>query len=301
LGLFLTLKIHPVFGQLFNRGNDFLYPITDVLAAGIWPIVSTNLTHVWQVLNTYLTWPVLVLPILGLWQTKWRRQQLILILAMLGFLAPIVFLSRVIFPRYLLPAAIPITIAAALSFEQFFLTTQKLLKQPLAFLVRVVILILGLTYMATVSLQFALISWQDPNHLNFTIVDRQQYLLSWAAGNGVKEATDKLLKAAQTSTVAVATEGYFGTLPDGMLMYLHNQDVTNILVEGIGQPVRYIPEDFINKAQNYEQVWLVVNSHRQLMELKTNPQVKILQDYCRIDNNTCLQIWDITQLVHNKP
>ncbi|HEX9817813.1 MAG TPA: glycosyltransferase family 39 protein [Patescibacteria group bacterium] len=301
LGIFLTLKIHPVFGQLFNRGNDFLYSISEVLAAGVWPIVVSNSTQVWQVLNAYLSWPLLLLPLMGLWHTKWRRKHLILILSSLGFLIPVILLSRIIFPRYLLPAALPLTISASLAFEQFFLITQRLIKKPVIFLIRTSALIFGLTFMTSISLQFLLISWQDPNHLPFTEVDREQYLRSWAAGNGIKETTNNLLQAALTSTIAVATEGYFGTLPDGILMYLHNQDVTNILVEGIGQPVHRLPDDFIAKAQYYEQVWLVVNSHRQLMNLATNPQAKLEQGYCRIAQGPCLQVWNITALVHTQP
>jgi hypothetical protein len=267
------------------------------LAAGVWPIVLTNLANVWQVLNAYLTWPVLILPFLGLWQAKWRAKHLLLILATLGFLAPVVLLSKIIYPRYLLPAAIPVTISAALAFEQYFLITRRLTRKPVTFLIRASLLVFGLTFITTAALNFTLISWQSPNHLPFTGLDQEQYLREWSAGNGIKEVTDSLLFEAQEKTIAVATEGYFGTLPDGMLMYLHNQDVTYILVEGIGQPIHRIPDEFIAKTQNYDQVWLVVNSHRQLMKLEQNPNAVLLQNHCRVGRAPCLQVWDITSLV----
>ncbi|MFH2118126.1 MAG: glycosyltransferase family 39 protein, partial [Candidatus Paceibacterota bacterium] len=297
--VFLSLKIQPAFGQLFNRGNDFLYPLSEVLAAKVWPIAFANGRHVWQVLNAYLTWPILILPILGLWQARWRRKHFILLLATLGFLGPIIILSKVLYPRYLLPAALPLTISAALAFEQFFLTTQKLIKKPLSFFIRVSILVFGVTLISSKALEFALISWQNPDYLPLTALDRSQYLEAWSSGNGIKETTDYLLMTTQEHTVAVATEGFFGTLPDGVLMYLHNQDVTNILVEGIGQPVHEIPDSFAQKAQHFEQVWLVVNSHRQMMHLTTNrSDVTLLNEYCRINEAPCLQVWDITNLVH---
>ena len=297
--VFLSLKLQPAFGQLFNRGNDFLYPLNEVLALKVWPVVFANSRHVWQVLNAYLTWPILILPILGLWQTKWQRKHFILLLTALGFLGPIILLSKVLYPRYLLPAALPITISASLAFEQFFLSTKKAIKKPFIFFIKVSFLIFGITFVSTKALEFTLISWQDPNHLPFTDLDRSQYLQAWSAGNGIKETTDYLLLTAQEHTVAVATEGYFGTLPDGVLMYLHNQDVTNILVEGIGQPIHEIPDDFAKKAQYFEQVWLVVNSHRQMMHLTPDqPNVALIKKYCRVNHAPCLEIWDITQLVH---
>ena len=305
--VFLTFKLHPAFGQLFNRGNDFLYSINDVLAVGIWPIVLTNTTHVWQVLNAYLTWPILILPLWGFWETsrnqqaRWFNKHLLLILATLSFLAPVIMLSRVIYPRYLLPAAIPLTISASLAFEQFFITTRQLIKKPFIFLIRTSLLIFGLTFITTTALNFALISWQNPNYLPFTEADIEQYLRGWSAGNGIKDTTDYLLTETKNHTIAVATEGYFGTLPDGMLMYLHNQDVTNILVEGIGQPVRLIPEDFVQKTQHFEKIWLVVNSHRQMMDLINNQNALLLQNYCRISNAPCLEVWDVTALVRQQP
>lgn len=299
--VFLSLKIQPNFGQLFTRGNDFLYPVSEVLARGVWSVIWINAKTALSTLGAYLTWPVLLLPLTGLFQDKWRKTHGWLILAALSFMAPILLLGKTIYPRYFLPVALPITVSAALAFGQFFDYTKKLVKRPLHFIVRCALLVLGLTYVMSTILEFMLISWQNPDYLPYTPQDRSQYAWEWSSGHGVWETTQMLEATAQNHTIAVATEGFFGTLPDAMLMYLHNQNVTNILVEGIGQPVHEIPQQFIEKAQQYEYVWLVVNDYREKMGLNTGKtEGELISWYCRVPGAPCLQVWDITDLVHQK-
>jgi len=61
-------------------------------------------------------------------------------------------------------------------------------------------------------------------------------------------------------------------------------------VEGIGQPIHGLPQPMIEKAQRYDQVWLVVNSHRLKLTL---PAENLLGQYCRLPGAPCLQIWDL--------
>ena len=298
LVVFLSLKLHPAFGQLFNRGNDFLYSFEELLSAGVWPVLIGNSRAALMAFGRYLTWPIVLLPLAGLFQDSWRRKHALLILSSLGFLLPILLLGKTIYPRYLLPAALPLTLSAALVFEQFLFHTQRRLKKPFEALARSIAIVLVITFTVSTALEFTLISWQNPGYLSFVPVDRQQYLADWSSGHGIKETTELLVKSAQYQTIAVATEGYFGTLPDGMLMYLHNQDVRNIKVEGIGQPVREIPLNFRQRAQEYDRVWLVVNSHREKIGLATTTAT-LLQSYPRFSGAPSLEVWDITSLVHS--
>ena len=85
-------------------------------------------------------------------------------------------------------------------------------------------------------------------------------------------------------------------MPDAVLMYLHDQNVENIYVEGVGQPVVEIPDKFSDRAKEFDQVILLVNSHR--MELDPD-NIQLLDQYCRPFEAPCLQIWDISQLINN--
>lgn len=298
LAVFLTLKLQPAFSQLFTRGNDFLYSPSELLAKGFWPVIWANTRLVLETLSSYLTLPVLLLPFAGLFQDSWRKKHALLILCAVSFIAPMILLGKTLYPRYFLPAALPLTVSAALVFEQFFRHTQRLFKNPLALFFRSALLILGVTYVLSASLEFLLISWKNTDYVPFVLADRSQYVTEWSSGHGIRQTTEYLLQEAQHHTVAVATEGFYGTLPDGILMYLHNKNVTNILVEGIGQPVVSIPESFREKAQHYEKVWLVVNAYREEMGLKENHLDLMLKEYCRPIGSPCLEVWNITSLVH---
>ncbi|MFH1959245.1 MAG: hypothetical protein ABIJ22_02875, partial [Patescibacteria group bacterium] len=135
-------------------------------------------------------------------------------------------------------------------------------------------------------------SLTNPDKTPFVSADQEQYLYKWSSGHGIRESVEFIKTQAKNHTVAVATEGSFGTLPDGVLMYFHRQNVENIYVEGIGFPVREVTQKFNDKALKFDQILLIVNSHRLEIDL---PQNNLLQEYCRSNDAPCLQVWDITQ------
>lgn len=59
--------------------------------------------------------------------------------------------------------------------------------------------------------------------------------------------------------ILVGTEGYFGTLPDGLQMYL--EKVPNTTVIGIGLYPDKVPEELLN-ATNDNEVYLLINDER---------------------------------------
>ena len=129
-----------------------------------------------------------------------------------------------------------------------------------------------------------------PDQLQLSKADRTQYLEEWSSGHGIIETVQLIETLAKTKRVAVATEGHFGTLPDGILLNLHNQNVNNIYVEGIGQPIKNIPDYFWQKAETFDVKLLVVNSHRLQMTL---PEKNLLLSFCRPNQAPCLQVWQI--------
>jgi hypothetical protein len=140
------------------------------------------------------------------------------------------------------------------------------------------------------NLLFISTAYFKPDSLALSKADREQFLETWSSGHGIKESAAFIQDLAKTQTVAVATEGFFGTLPDGILLNLHNQDVSNIYVEGIGQPVKSIPHSFWQRAQNFDRQLLIVNSYR--MELPL-PEKQLLASFCRPNQAPCLQIWEL--------
>lgn len=291
LVFFALLKSQPVFSQLFSRGSDFLYPWREVLLEGKWreTIISIP-TYAWYFLQ-YLTPAVVVLSLIGLLLRKQRRTVAVLLLAALSFIGPIALLGKVVYPRYFVPAIIPLTIAASLVLSELFQRSRDVhssLQKRASFAI-VAVLLLANTVSA--SALFIIPSLTDSDTTPFVAADVTQYLTEWSSGHGIKQTVELIQKQSKHGTIAVATEGFFGTLPDGILLYLHRRDVSNIMVQGIGQPIRGIPDAFLEQAAAYQTVWLVVNSHRMLMD---TTDLKLVAEFCRPYDAPCLQVWDIT-------
>lgn len=295
LAIFGVLKLNPAFGQLFSRGGDFLLAADQRTAADLVKNTVRNAKDFALVFTNYLTLSGLVLALTAVFLPRYRRTILLLLLAAVGYCLPIMVLGKVVYPRYLLPAAFPLTLAIVFAIENYFYavtSTSRMIKKTVLGLV----VALLLAHMASFSSAFMLYAWLNPNRLPLTKSDREQYLSEWSAGNGIYE-TVKLMNAySQNQRLLVLTEGYFGTLPDGILLYLHRSSVTNLFVEGIGQPVTSIPAKQQELMPQYNQVWLVVNSHRNKLHL---PPTQKIAEFCRLADDPCLEVWDITSLQSN--
>lgn len=295
LGIFGILKLNPAFGQLFSRGSDFLFPWRDVLFGGAWRQTLPNLPTYFSYFAAYLTLPVLILSISGLFIKKDRRTFHVLFWAAIAFMIPISLLGKVVYPRYLLPVSLFLTLSSSLAvqalLDRWTKSTQALMSKVA---ISLVFALLAANLLATSTL-FILQSLTNVDATPFVPADQTQYLTEWSSGHGLTETVDLIKEATQQGSLAVATEGYFGTLPDGLLLYFHRQSVEDVYLEGIGQPVASIPQVFIDRAKNYDRTWLVVNSHRLRMPLP--PESKIAE-FCRPQGAPCLQVWEITSLIN---
>jgi 4-amino-4-deoxy-L-arabinose transferase-like glycosyltransferase len=292
--MFATLRISPAFGQLFSRGNDFTYPVSEVLFHGIWKHTLASIPTYFGYFLSYLTIGMVILSFAGLFSNRSRRKTIVFLLAAAFFAGPFVVFGKVIYARYLFPSALFITMAAILNLQAMYQHwiveshDKQLITKSVASLIAALLLANTVTHSAI----FIGTMLFSPDSTPFVSSDRAQYLEDWSSGQGIWETSQYIKHQAQSHTVAVATEGRFGTLPDGLLLYFHRQNVQNIYIEGTGQyPVKTLPEFFVSRAKNFDQSLLVVNSNR--MEIKL-PPAQLLGQYCRPHNTSCLQVWDIT-------
>ncbi|OGM21918.1 hypothetical protein A2863_04715 [Candidatus Woesebacteria bacterium RIFCSPHIGHO2_01_FULL_38_9b] len=100
--------------------------------------------------------------------------------------------------------------------------------------------------------------------------ERTGYLEEWTAGYGIKEAAEYLKEQSKNlptgRQVVVGTEGYFGTLPDGLQIYLNNHP--NITVIGVGIDLKELPKSLKESKAFGSKTYLVINNSR----LKAEPQ-----------------------------
>lgn len=300
LVIFISLKLHPAFSQLFGRGSDFLFPWQEVILNRTWQQTVVSWPTYLNYFASYLTWSLLVLNLIGLFASnkKLKRHQQVLILSALIFTGPIALLGRVVYPRYYLPISIFLTAGGALSLQVLIdhcLQVKLKIWKKIGLALVIALLVSNIVSQAG---QFIYAALTNPAKLPLVSADQEQYLHKWSAGYGVKPSVTYVQQLAQDQSVAVATEGSFGTLPDGALLYLHRQNVDQIYLEGIGYPVEALPQKFVKRAKDFDRVLLLVNQNRLQFELEPN---RLLKSYCRPHQAPCLQIWDITDLVETLP
>ncbi|MDP3733395.1 MAG: hypothetical protein Q8Q91_02525, partial [Candidatus Daviesbacteria bacterium] len=159
-----------------------------------------------------LTWPIIGFMVYGLWfmvKTKNRSGWVIFFWGLIPLLLSMAFL-RTFTARYLL-SSIPLF----LIFAGYGMGKIK----PLMLLILVVILPLKFDYELLT----------NPPPLSLPLEERKGYFEQWTAGYGFKDIAKFLTLQKTKGLVVVGTEGFFGTLPDGLYIYL---DKSNISVVG---------------------------------------------------------------------
>lgn len=99
--------------------------------------------------------------------------------------------------------------------------------------------------------------------------ERSGYLEEWTSGYGIRAAKDYIIKYHQEypdKKIIVGTEGYFGTLPDGIQIYLNKYP--EITVIGVGLGLSEIPAPLTESRKAGNTTFLVINNSR----LKVQPE-----------------------------
>ena len=275
LGIFALLSISPTFPSLFARSIDYSFKIDEILLNRKY-ILTNNLPNSLIWIIYYFPLPLIVLTFFN------KRVNLIFALMAFICIVPIVITSKSINPRYIFPAIVPLTIMVCLGAKQLLsLSCNKVAKSVFLY------------SFLPVSLYFNYPFIFNNSQTPFVLVDKNQYLYEWSSGYGIENAVNFLKNRVIISDrkITVATEGYFGTLPDGIWIYFREFSSDKIDVYGIGQPVHEIPNELRNKAK-LEEVYLVVNENR--LKINSLPDyIKLIEKYPRPDGRSALLLFKI--------
>jgi hypothetical protein len=181
---------------------------------------------------------------------KYWKEQLVL---SVWLMAPIILVSefaKVLTARYIL-YSIPFLIIIAAS---AFVADNKLVKKAL---------VVVLVFLVAQGLYFDRLLLVSPEKANLPRSERSGYLEEWTAGHGIAE-TAKFLIQEQTlkpnEKIVIGTEGFFGTLPDGLQIYLNSHpEITAI---GVGLNFTDLPSQLINAKRAGDTTYFLVNESR---------------------------------------
>lgn len=257
--IYNVLRLGPNFDMIARRNADYVFPVKNILYHPFDPFFP-HLVEIGQWFSGLLTWPVLLAGITGfllLLKNNIKVGFLILVWLAVPLLVQAEY-AKVFTARYIF-FTVPLVILFSAYFFGFII--DKIKFKPL-----IPLLLLILIWPLWID-RLLLI---NPRQFPLPRRERSGYLEEWTAGTGIKEAADYVKQRAKDHKVLVGTEGFFGTLPDGLAMYL--QDVPNMTVIGVGLNLTEIPPQLISSTKDNE-VYLLINDDR----LKFQPQEEKLQ------------------------
>jgi len=214
-------------------------------------------------LLSYLGWPLIIIWLLALVIAAKFREKKIGILS-LFIILPFLFLAlvgKVVYPRYLLPIVPFILIIVSWGLV-------RLPKQLLALSVGVIL---------AGWLKFDYYLLIDPVKAPLVRAEKEQFFYSWAAGYGLPEIRQYLLQLPGDKPVVVATEGSFGTLPNGLEIYFSGHPTVQIL--GVGFPSGGMSQGMDQALVDNKRLFLVANYDR--FTFPSSDRLKLVNEYPR--------------------
>jgi 4-amino-4-deoxy-L-arabinose transferase-like glycosyltransferase len=193
----------------------------------------------------------------------YRRQKKVIWLSamtLIPFFVSVV-VGKIVYPRYFLPIAPFLIIIISWGISRL-----KFLSWPSALMLA--ILWLPFNYQLITS----------PHLARLPEAEKKQYFYEWSAGYGLSEITSFLKNQPHDEEILVATEGSFGTLPNGLEIYFSGNNKIKIL--GVGFPKTTISEGMEAALKANKKVFLVANDNRYNWSQKD--RLKLIAEYPRL-------------------
>ncbi len=266
-GMYGILHLGPNYHLIALRNLDYVYPYSHILTDPLNPFKG----HSGGIINYFiLLAPLSLVPLFVIGILTHFKKNLVTILPVtalaFGPLVVIAEYSKVVTARYIL-FTIPFFIILAAS---AFISKSKWIKY------------LSTTFLILFTIQSAFFDFKLLTKVEdapLPLGDRSGYLEEWTAGQGIKEIAE-FIKAEHVKEpdkrIIVGTEGYFGTLPQGLEMY--TQVIPNVVVIGVGLGINKVPGSLSESKSAGNKTYLVVNKSR-LVEDPEKIGLKLISSY----------------------
>lgn len=254
-GLSQIMRLGPNFQMIAIRNLDYVFPISHILTNTKDPFIF-NLDRALEWIVQLAPFEVFLLAILGYFAAV-KKLSFKILLLVIAFAFPLLvgsMYSKAFTARYILFTLPPLFVLAGFT---------TLFKK------RWYLIIVGLFVLHAAYFDWLLIT--NPVSAPLPESERSGYFEEWSSGFGLAETADFIKLEVAThpeERIVVGTEGYFGTLPDGLQMYL--EKIPNVVVLGTGLNFKKIPDPLVEARKSGAKVYFVVNSSRLNSEFKTD-------------------------------
>lgn len=226
LVIYNILRLGPNFNMLSSRNMDYIFSPLELIGRPLDPFIP----HFHDISDWFpklLTWPTLFCIIMGIiyivyimWQQSFRGQSLlaaiILFWALLPLLINMTFL-RTFTARYLLSSVPLFLIIGGFGVTKLLPRLSYIKRFPIG---------LMLVVLLPLPLYFDYLLLTSPGKAPLPKEERRGYFEEWTAGYGFSDIAKFLIDQSQTQKVVLGTAGFFGTLPDGIQIYLDKSKIS---------------------------------------------------------------------------
>ena len=270
-----VLRLSPFFHIINQKNTLFVFPLKEWLKDPFFYFKS-HLNGLSNWLISYLTWPLIFLVVYSLldFRNHFREKLLLFGWFAVPFMGLVTF-GNILYPRFIFSMSLPLFILIAWSLNDF----SHRLKKKAVWLGAVLLLLI-----VPLSIDFKLLF--NPKTAPIARSDRDQYILSWPAGYGVKEIITFVKQQAEKGKIFLATEGTFGLMPAAFELYLW--DNPNVEIKGFF-PVEKIPEEVLEKAKIMP-TYFVFN---ETIQVPGNFPLKLIAEYPRPDPRYSMRLYQV--------
>lgn len=283
--IYNILRLGPQFHMIAVRNRDYVWPISEILKHPLDPL-KPHIGDIIAIYSQYISWPILtavLLSVIILFSKKilntrlsaGKAKYLILntILIAWWFLPLIASASiaKVFTARYILFTLPPLIILFSLAINYLIDLNKKIIfLVPLLF-------ILNIIWIINISIK--------PFNAKLPSTE-VGYLQDWTSGWGIRNVSEFLKSRSKVANVIVGTEGYFGTLPDGLQIY--TDGVKRLTIFGVGLGFDKIPEKLIDAKNHGDEVYILANKSRLDLLPEEMNKVSIVLSYEKPNNDKLL-------------
>jgi hypothetical protein len=270
--IYNILRLGPQFHQIALRNQDYIWSLSEVLKHPLDPLIP-HLKDIIIIYQNYISLPICLLffTCLFLFRKNIFKNNIISILFLWWFLPLLANagIAKVFTARYILFTIPPLILLFSFAISQI----------KFKFLAIILFSLLNIFNLYKLS----------TNSFNYQLPPTETgYLSDWTSGWGIKPAADYLISESKSHNVIVGTEGYFGTLPDGLQIY--TDSLKNLTVFGVGVAVNKIPDKLIDARLYGDEVFLLINQTRNKLLSSETDRLELVKSYPKPGSDT-LQLY----------
>jgi 4-amino-4-deoxy-L-arabinose transferase-like glycosyltransferase len=270
--IYNILRLGPQFGQIAIRNRDYIWPLAEILKHPLDPLIP-HLKDVIAIFSTHISWPLLIISLISFLILKNSHTKIILIIlgwSILPLLSNLIF-AKVFTARYILFTIPPLIIFVAAGYTNLNI---KIIPKSIILFLLLLPNVITIYQLSTKPFDYKIYATESG------------YLSSWTSGWGIKETSEYLIERSLHANVIVGTEGYFGTLPDGLQIY--GNQVPQLTIFGVGLDISSIPEKLLDARSHGDEVYLLFNNSRLRLSPDKYNNLEIQKSYPKPDGDTLL-------------